>query len=94
VSDRPRIFWRSLEARGHEAAWTPGWLPETPQLRTSLAHYLREEGLRDGWPASYEAADAAVFAHSYVAEDEAGDWLEVAFEEAYLARLTATVATL
>lgn len=74
---RPRIQWQLLDGVDAIVMWTPGWLPDTPTLRWSLANDLRLEGVRDGWRESYEFSDAATITEGHVAEDEFGDVVRV-----------------
>lgn len=77
MARRPRIQWQQLDGIDAETLWTPGWLPDSPTLRWSLANDLRIESVRDGWQASFTASDAATIYEGWVAEDDGGDYVEV-----------------
>lgn len=73
---RPRIQWQVLDSEDVEALWTPGWLPDSPTLRYSLADAIRIEGVRHAHSDCYAAAESAQIRDSYVGETDEGDYVE------------------
>lgn len=77
MARQPRIQWQVLDVSDVETMWTPGWLPDSSNLRWSLANSLRVEGVREGWFSAFTQSEAIELREGYVAEDEEGNFVEV-----------------